>query len=96
MRLTYPCAPLYRLRRTMRFCGWQLTTPSWTTNTSLIDIQGQKSCQISASVPDPDPPDPHAFGPPGSGSFYQQAKIVEKNLDSFCFVTSFGLFFFEK
>ncbi len=51
----------------------------------------------------PDPPDPHVFGPPGSGSisqrygsgsgsFYDQAKIVRKNIDSYCFVTSFGLF----
>ncbi len=39
--------------------------------------------------PDPDPPDPHVFGPPGSGSIsqrygsgslYQQAKIVRKIL----------------
>jgi hypothetical protein len=43
------------------------------------------------SVPVPDPPDPHVFGPPdplvrcvdpdqgyGSGSFYRQAKIVRK------------------
>ncbi len=57
------------------------------------------------SVPDPNPPDPHVIGPPGSvstsqrygsGSFYQQAKIVRKNSDSYCFVTSFGLFIFEK
>jgi hypothetical protein len=48
-----------------------------------------------ASVPDPDP---HVFGPPGSGStsqrygsgsFYHHAKIVKKNLDSFYFVTLF-------
>jgi hypothetical protein len=45
------------------------------------------------SVPDPDP---HVFGPPGPGSFYHQAKIVRKNIDSYCFVTSFGLFIFEK
>jgi hypothetical protein len=32
------------------------------------------------SVPNPDPPDPHVFGPPGSGSFYQQARIVRKTL----------------
>jgi hypothetical protein len=41
------------------------------------------------SVPDPDPPDPHVFGPPGSGStcqrygsgsFYHHAKIVRKTL----------------
>ncbi len=40
-------------------------------------------------LPDPDPPDPHVFGPPGSGStsqrygsgsFYHQAKIVRKPL----------------
>jgi len=43
------------------------------------------------SNPDPDPPDPHVFGPPsgsisqrygsGSGSFYHQAKIVRKTVD---------------
>ncbi len=55
--------------------------------------------------PDPDPlvrgmdpdPDPHIFGPPGSGFFYHQAKLVrKKNLNSFCFVTSLGLFIFVK
>ncbi len=44
---------------------------------------------LFVSVPDPDPPDPHVFGPPGStshrcgsgsGSFYDQAKIVRKTL----------------
>jgi hypothetical protein len=63
------------------------------------------------SVPDLDP-DPHVFGPsgsgyisqrygsrPGSGSFYHQAKIVRKPfmpMVPYCFVTSFGLFIFEK
>jgi hypothetical protein len=43
-----------------------------------------------SSVADPDPSDPYVFGPPGSGSiFYLQAKVVRKNLDSYCFVTSF-------
>jgi hypothetical protein len=51
---------------------------------------------LSSSVPDPDP---YFFGPPGSGSTSQrygsgslchQAKIVRKNLDSYCFVTSSG------
>ncbi len=32
----------------------------------------------------------------GSGSFYHQAKKSKKNLDFYCFVTSFGLFIFEK
>ncbi len=45
----------------------------------------------SVPEPHPDPPDPHVFGPPGSGSisqrygsgsgsFYQQAKIIRKTL----------------
>jgi ABC-type Mn2+/Zn2+ transport system ATPase subunit len=55
---------------------------------------------IRDSVPGPDPPDPHVFGPPrstsqrygsgsgsGSGSFCH-AKIV-RNLDSYYFVTLF-------
>ncbi len=48
-------------------------------------------------VPDPDPPDPHVYGPPGSGStsqrygsgsFYHHAKIVRKTLIPY-FVTLF-------
>ncbi len=35
---------------------------------------------FSIRVPDPDPPDPHVFRPPGSGSFYHQAKIARKTL----------------
>ncbi len=44
---------------------------------------------VKISVADPDPPDPHVFGPPGSGSisqrqvsgsFYHHAKIVRKTL----------------
>ena len=27
---------------------------------------------ISVAVPDPNPPDPHVFGPPGSGSISQR------------------------
>ena len=36
--------------------------------------------RFRTSVADPDPPDPHVFGPPGSGSgsFYHHAKIVRK------------------
>jgi hypothetical protein len=48
-------------------------------------------CIVLASVPDPDPLDPHVFAPcgsgfisqrygSGSGSFYHQAKIVRKTL----------------
>jgi hypothetical protein len=42
---------------------------------------------VLGSVPDPDPPDPHVFGPPGSGSFYHHAKKVRKTLISYYFVT---------
>jgi hypothetical protein len=50
-------------------------------------IGNSSSLDVFTSVPDTDPPDPHVFGPPGSGSvsqrygsesgsFYDQAKIV--------------------
>ncbi len=66
---------------------------------------------VLASVADtePVPQDLYLFGPPGSKSgsnstrygsgsrsFYNQAKLVRKTLHSFCFVTSFWLFIFEK
>ncbi len=51
------------------------------------------NCRFDAtqcSVADPDSnPDPHVFGPPGSGSFYHHAKIVRKTFDSYYFVTLF-------
>jgi hypothetical protein len=42
-----------------------------------------KEIESSVADPDQDPPDPHVFGPPGSGStrsgsFYYHAKIVKK------------------
>ena len=36
--------------------------------------------KISVADPNPDPPDPYVFGPPGSGSFYHRAIIVRKTL----------------
>jgi hypothetical protein len=62
---------------------------------------------VCNSIPDPDPvdPDPHVFGPPGSGSgstsqrygfrsFYHQAKRVRKTLiPTVCDL--FWTFFFE-
>jgi hypothetical protein len=50
--------------------------------------------RLITSVPDQDPSDPHVFEPPGSGSISQQNS--KKSLDSYCFVTYFGLFIFEK
>ncbi len=57
---------------------------------------------ISVADPNPDLPDPHVFGPPGSGSgstrqrvwiririLLSSCKIVRKNLDSYYFVTLF-------
>jgi hypothetical protein len=43
-------------------------------------------------LPDPDPLVRGMDLDPGSGSFYQQAKIVRKTLILNCFVTSFGLY----
>jgi hypothetical protein len=58
---------------------------------------------------DPDPPDPHDFGPPGSGSGAISHRYLapdpdpsiirqnsKKNLDFYCFVTFFILFTFQK
>ncbi len=45
--------------------------------------------RVLASVADPDPPDPHVFGPPGSGSgstsqrYGSSCKNSKKNLDSY-------------
>jgi hypothetical protein len=65
----------------------------------LYSILLEKDCglfkieRLCGSVPDLDPPDPHVFGPPGSGStsqmygsgsgsgsLYHHAKIVRKTL----------------
>ncbi len=64
--------------------------------------------QISVADPDADPPDPHVFGPPGSGSngqrygsgsgpgsFYHHAKIVRKTLIP-TILWLFWLFIFKK
>jgi hypothetical protein len=66
---------------------------------SRIRIRNTAEYCIRNSVADPDTPDPHVFGPPGSGSisqrygsgsFYHHAKIVRKTiLDSYYFVTLF-------
>jgi hypothetical protein len=45
------------------------------------DQEGPKTCESGGS---------------GFGSFHHQAKNSKKKLDSYCFVTSFGLFIFEK
>jgi hypothetical protein len=51
-----------------------------------VGSSGRNKMTALSSVPDPnpdpDPLDPHVFGPPGSGSFYQQAKNVRKTLIS--------------
>jgi hypothetical protein len=38
----------------------------------LTQLHAQVSAFPHSSVPDPDPPGPHVFGPPGSGSFSQR------------------------
>jgi hypothetical protein len=69
-------------------------TPRHDASLTVVGLQ-----QMVRIVPDPDLdlPDPHVFGAPGSrsssqrhesgfssGSFYHQAKIVIKTLDSYC------------
>jgi hypothetical protein len=50
------------------------------------NLQNDNPIMLPGSVADPDlnpdpyPPDPYVFGPPGSGSFYNHAKIVRKAL----------------
>ncbi len=61
--------------------------------------------------PNPDPPDPHVFGPPGSefgsgstgSTCFWASRILlslcknsKKNLNSYYFVTLFDFFIFEK
>jgi hypothetical protein len=59
--------------------------------TNGLRPDGGRNEKSSVADPDPDPPDSHVFGPPGSvsgsisqrygsGSFYHQAKIVRKTL----------------
>jgi hypothetical protein len=43
-------------------------------------IRSGPKTSVTDPDPNPDPPDPHVFGPPGSGSFYHHAKIVRKSL----------------
>ncbi len=49
---------------------------------TAINVNFGKYVTTSVADQDPEPPDPHAFGPPGSGSgsFYHHAKIVRKTL----------------
>ena len=48
---------------------------------------------LDTSVADPDPPDPHVFGPdPDLSIILLSSKTSKKNFDSYCFMTSFGLF----
>jgi hypothetical protein len=54
------------------------------------EIKPEVRNRVKTSVADPDPSDPNVFGPPGSGSILlSPSKISKKNLDSYCFVTSF-------
>jgi hypothetical protein len=46
--------------------------------TSRNESNEERQQHQGRSVADPVPPDPHVFGPPGSGSFYPQSKIVSK------------------
>jgi hypothetical protein len=58
--------------------------PGIRTYYALLDVKSNGK-KISSRVLDPE--DPYVFGPPGSGSFHEQAKQMKKNLDFYCFVT---------
>ncbi len=66
-----------------------LHSPNWNTNQFYAHLNIDR---VKISVGDPNP---CVFGPP-PGSFCHQAKTVRKNLDSYCFATSFWLFKAEK
>ncbi len=51
---------------------------------------------IFLSLPDPDPLVRGMDPDPDPSPATHQAKNSKKNLDSYCFVASFGLFIFEK
>jgi len=66
-------------------CFIWLSSPKWKSTFFGVCcdwIQWCSTVQTSVVDPDPYPPDPHVFGPPGSGSgsFYQHAKMVRKIL----------------
>ena len=70
----------------------------WLSQGHQVRVQAEKPHPNSliTSIGDPDPQDPHVFGPPGPGSGYFYHQANKQNLDSYCFMTSFWLFIFEK
>ncbi len=62
----------------------------------IFFLQKKMWCEIlfSCCVSDPDPnPDPHVLSP---RILLSSSKNCKENLDSYCFVTCFGLFIFER
>ncbi len=105
MRLWYPILPTYVF--VISFPPMRLWNPSYLWACDILPIicmwypfnlcacgilpSYALMMSLPTSVVDPDPPDPHVFGLPGSGStsqrygsgsgsFYQHAKIVRKTL----------------
>ncbi len=100
----------YRLGGTPR-CRWAGDSPRQVgqspprvgSQLAGAELHTHRQATSISSVPDPDPPDPHVFGPPGSTSqrngsgsesFYHQAKIVRKLW--FLLSDFFRLLIFEK
>jgi hypothetical protein len=80
-------APYYSSRNLHRRDVLEPTTAADSVPKVLQPGSGFLSIFASVPDPDPDPTEPHVFGPPesisqrhGSGSFYHQAKIVRKTL----------------
>jgi hypothetical protein len=93
-KLFHACVPLSPFTIFLQFSeGEEETVEILSSPVPGLDIRLVKKLMPSIinSVPDPDSPDPHVFGPSGSGSgstsqrygsgsFYHHAKIVRKTL----------------
>jgi hypothetical protein len=92
-------------------CYHRLPSPYSLSLSTASQVGYKVQTSVPDPDPNPDPdPDPHFLGLPDpgsdpfsqrcrSGSFYHPSIIKQnskKILDSYCFVTSFGLFIFEK
>ncbi len=87
------------------FCAW-LRRPWWSGTQPPTTSSPSGRVADPDSNPDPDPPDPRVFGPPGSGSgsdvwirillSLSKNSSGKKNLDFYCFVSSFWLFTWKK
>ena len=76
--LAFSCSPHIRLVSNTPPSRWKWLVQLFALS---LTMKNEDHHAVIASVADPNQdPDPHVFVPPGSGSFYQHAKIVRKTL----------------